>query len=96
MQRTGTVFKYQPHQVLCHNDFVEPSDMRVYKLSVMVDFAGKVRIVFSRGFKNHLYGQSFPSKAQTSRTPTFEPFVRLCLARYTFPKEPFPINLPSV
>ncbi len=54
MELTGTVLKYQPDQVLCHNDFVESSDMGVYKLSVMVDLAGKVRIVFSRGFKNHL------------------------------------------
>ena len=67
MQPTGTVFEDQPDQVLRHNDFVESSDMGVYKLSVMVDFAGKVRIVFSCGFKDHLYGQSFASKAQTSR-----------------------------
>lgn len=96
MQLTGAVFEHQPDQVLRHDDFVESSDMRVYELSVMVDFAGKVRIVSSRGFKNNLYDPSFASKAQISRIPTFEPFVRLCLARYTFPKEPFPINLPSV
>lgn len=51
---TGAVFQDQPHHRLGHNHLVQSRDMRMDKLSVMVDFAGQVRVVFLGGFKDDL------------------------------------------
>lgn len=45
---TWTVFKHKPDELFGHNDLVKPSDMRVEKLSMMVDLAREVRVIFVR------------------------------------------------
>lgn len=38
--RTWTVFKHQPNQVLRHHNFVEPGDVRMDELAMVVNLAG--------------------------------------------------------
>lgn len=67
------------------------------ELSVVMDFTSKVGVILSRRFENHLSQRSNSLALSDGFVlHTFDPLVRLCFARYTFPKDPFPINLPRV
>jgi hypothetical protein len=64
---------------------------------VVMNFASEVGVIFSGRLENHLQHESFVlTPPILNVVPTFDPLVRLCFARYTFPKEPFPINFPKV
>lgn len=43
--RTGAVLQDEPDQFFCHDDLVQSRNVWMLELSVMVDFAGKVRVV---------------------------------------------------
>lgn len=51
---TGTVFQHQPHKVFCDYDFVQPRDMRVEELAMMVDLARQVGIILLGRLEHHL------------------------------------------
>ncbi len=45
---TCAVFEDQPYQILGDNDLVEPGDVGVYELAVMMDLAREVRVSLVR------------------------------------------------
>ena len=51
---TRTVFQDKPDQILRHYYFVQPGDVGMKELSVMVDLSCQVRVIFLRGFEHHL------------------------------------------
>lgn len=64
---------------------------------MVVDFTSQVGITLVGRLKHDLrHGQSRVTSILCRLVRTFEPLVSLWVARYTFPKEPFPINRPSV
>lgn len=52
---TRAVLQHQPDEILRHNDLVQPRNMRVDKLAVMVYLAGEVRIVFVGRLEDDLW-----------------------------------------
>lgn len=51
---TWTPFQDQPDQVLGHNDLVKTSNMRVYKLPVVVDLPRKILVISFGGLEHNL------------------------------------------
>jgi hypothetical protein len=51
---TRTVLQDKPHQRLGYYNLVESRNMWMHELSVMVDFAGQVRIALVRGLEHDL------------------------------------------
>ena len=54
MKHTGAVFEDEPDQTLGHNDLVEPSDMWVMELSMVMDLSSEVGVVPVRRFEDNL------------------------------------------
>ena len=52
--RTRTVLQNEPDQILCYDNLVQSSNMRVQKLPVMMDFAGKIRITLVGRLEHYL------------------------------------------
>lgn len=52
---TRAVFQYEPDQVLGDDDFVEPRNMRVDELAVMMNLAGQVGISFVGRLEDNLH-----------------------------------------
>jgi hypothetical protein len=52
--RTWTVLEHQPDEVLRDYDLVQPRDVRVEELAMVVDLAGEVGIVLLRRLKHNL------------------------------------------
>ena len=72
--------------------------MRVQELAVVMNFARQVGVFFLCRLEHHLEHKLSARgylHHRGCRISTFEPFVNLCVARYTFPKLPFPINRPT-
>lgn len=66
---------------------------------MVVDLAREVGVLLARGLEHDLETVSCrvpQSPIPSSVGRTLEPLVSLCDARYTLPKEPFPISRPSV
>lgn len=57
--RTSTIFQNKPNKVLRDYDFIQSRDMRMNKLSVMMDFSGEVRIILLGGLENDLIVAQF-------------------------------------
>ena len=58
--------------------------MGVYELSVVVDFAGEIRVALVGRLENNLYGHERPRQGVASEKGeqrTLEPLVSLCVAR---------------
>ena len=55
---TGAVLENKPDQVLRNYDLVKSRNVRVDELSVVVDLAGKVRIVLLSRLENDLVAHS--------------------------------------
>ena len=81
MQHTGTVFQHQPNQVLCDDYLVETSNMRMDKLSVMMDLSGKIRVPLIRGLEDYLLPVSFSNMAAPAVMQTLELLMSLWWAR---------------
>ena len=65
----------------------------------MMYFPRKVGIILFGRFENHLlHSQSIasPDSLDVEKASlTFEPLVSLCVAKYTFPKDPLPMSRPK-
>lgn len=56
IDHTLAVFQNQPYHGLGHYHLVQSRNMRVDKLAMMMDLAGKVRIILLGGFEHNLSG----------------------------------------
>jgi hypothetical protein len=94
-RRTWAVLQDQPDERFRDYDLVQPRNVRVYELAVVVDLAREIGIVLLRGLEDDLLRVN-PCSHVSAPPHTLEPFVSLCVAKYTFPKLPFPISRPNV
>jgi len=79
---TRAVLQDQPDQVLRDYNFIKARDVWVYELSVVMDFACKVWVVFLCRLEHHLrYRQYLVGNGLEQTALTFEPLVSLCVAR---------------
>lgn len=72
--RTWTVLEHQPDEVLCDYDLVQPCDVRVEELAMVVDLAGKVGVVLLRRLKHNLYVSRQSSLSLTYAVSSYAPW----------------------
>src|SRR2546421_4339229 len=78
---TRAILQNKPNQIFRYNNLVEPCNMGMQKLPMMVNLPCKVRVIFVGRLEHNLaYPSAFcSSQKKKSRIElTFEPFVSLC------------------
>lgn len=63
---TCTIFEDHPHQILRHNNFIQPRNVWVDKLSVVMDFAGQIGVGSIRRLQHNLGGTISQDRQVTS------------------------------
>jgi hypothetical protein len=80
---TRTILEDHPDHVLRHNNLIQPRDMRMYELTMVVDLAREVRVPLVGGLEDYLLKVSnWPKSCDCADVMrTLEPLVSLCDAR---------------
>lgn len=83
---TRAVFEHQPNQPFCYDNLIEPGDVRMEELAMMVNFTGQVGVFPRRRLEHDLQTRItsseslFPAHAKTRlfvEIRTLEPLVSL-------------------
>lgn len=74
---TWTVFEHHPYHSLCYNHLVQPDNVRMQELAMVVDLAGEVRVGLAGRLEHDLWACLCQHCRRTFVIGAYTPWIHL-------------------